>query len=172
MLTEINWFDREFPFDLPMEMFPYIVERLRGTPARLEERVQSLPSEILTRRDGEAWSIQENTGHLWDLEPLWAGRLDDLLAGEKRLRPADLQNRKTHEANHNANSIDTLLKSFRTEREDFVTRLDKLNEADVVWSALHPRLEQSMSVVDLIFFTAEHDNHHLTEISRLIRKFT
>jgi hypothetical protein len=29
----LRWFDRRFAFDLPAEMFPFVVERLRGTPA-------------------------------------------------------------------------------------------------------------------------------------------
>src|SRR3989304_3251256 len=75
------WFERQFPTALPAEHFPVVVERLRGTPARLEERLQSLPTTVLTRRSGETWSIQENAGHLLDLEPLWLQRGEDFPAG-------------------------------------------------------------------------------------------
>ena len=34
-------------------------------------------------------------------------------------------------------------------------------------TALHPRLRQPMSVVDLCFFVAEHDDHHLRTIKEL-----
>ncbi len=33
--------------------------------------------------------------------------------------------------------------------------------------ALHPRLQQPVSVVDLGFFVAEHDDHHLATIAAL-----
>jgi hypothetical protein len=33
-----RWFDRKFELGLPPEAIPEIIERLRGTPARLEER--------------------------------------------------------------------------------------------------------------------------------------
>src|SRR6185503_9305922 len=95
------WFERKFELGLPIDAFPEILERLRGTPARLEERVRGLSREVLTRRAGEAWSIQENVGHLVDLEPLWSARLDEFLRGGDHLQAADLQNRKTHEAGHN-----------------------------------------------------------------------
>jgi hypothetical protein len=36
---------------------------------------------------------------------------------------------------------------------------------------LHPRLNQPMRVVDLLFFVAEHDDYHLARISELIREF-
>jgi uncharacterized damage-inducible protein DinB len=164
-----RWFDRKFTFDLSVKMYPNVVERLRGTPARLEERVRPLSKEVLTRRDGKAWSIQEHTGHLWDLEALGDGRLDEFEAGAKDLRPADLENRKTHEANHNANDIGKILKEFRAARARMVARLDGYDEAFIERTALHPRLRQPMRVVDLAFFMAEHDDHHLAVISRLIR---
>ena len=49
-----RWVDRKFDFRLPEALFPVVVERLRGTPARIEDKVRSLPPEILTRRDGDA----------------------------------------------------------------------------------------------------------------------
>ena len=47
------------------------------------------------------FDFQENVGHLLDPEVLWSGRLDDLEAGRDELRPADLENRLAHEAEHN-----------------------------------------------------------------------
>ena len=90
-----RWFDRKFEFVMPMELFPVVVERLRGTPARIEDKVRALPQEVLTHRDGERWSIQEHIGHLLDLDELHTGRLDDYLKGEPVLRSADLRNKKT-----------------------------------------------------------------------------
>ncbi|MBI5670060.1 MAG: DinB family protein [Chloroflexi bacterium] len=151
-------------------MFPNIVERLRGTPARLEELVESLDARVLTRRDGEEWSIQENAGHLWDLESLWLGRLDDLLSNQDVLRTADLNNRKTYDADHNTNTIGKILSAFRRERTELVRRLDELSEAQVQQTALHPRLQQPMRVLDHAFFVAEHDDHHLAQNTPLKRK--
>ena len=169
MVEKMRWFDREFSFDLPVWMYPNVLERLRGTPARLEERVNSLHEEILTARENDSWSIKENAGHLLDLEPLGAGRLDDFLAGEAMLRPADLANRKTHEANHNATPLETILQSFRKLRMELVERLDNLDEAAITRTSLHPRLNAPMRVLDMIFFIAEHDDQHLARISELNR---
>ena len=38
--------------------------------------------------------------------------------------------------------------------------------------AMHPRLEQPMTPTDLIFFVAEHDDHHLITITELIRQMS
>ena len=83
---------------------------------------------------------KENIGHLGDLEPLWQGRLEDLITGKQELRPADLQNTKTNSAGHNDKSIDELLQSFRTTRQQTLAMLEQLDEATIFKSALHPRL--------------------------------
>lgn len=163
------WTDRRFTFDLPEALFPIVVERLRGTPARIEDKVRGLSPEILTRRHGDSWSIQEHVGHLLDLDGLHDGRLDDFLAGADVLRPADMGNRKTWEAGHNERPIQDLLLGFRRERERFVARLDAWDPGLVSATALHPRLAQPMRVIDMAFFTAEHDDHHLTRMTELVR---
>jgi hypothetical protein len=50
-----------------------------------------------------------------------------------------------------------------------VTQLEGADQADWVRSALHPRLKTPMRLLDLAFFVAEHDDHHLATISELLR---
>lgn len=166
-----RWTDRTFHFDTPDALFPVIVERLRGTPARIEDKVRGLPPELLTRRDGEQWSIQEHIGHLLDLDELHSGRLDDFLAGVPMLRPADMTNRKTWEAGHNERPLAELLAAFRRERGLFVARLDAWDPDLVSITSRHPRLHQPMRVIDMALFTAEHDDHHLAHMTELARRF-
>ena len=169
-VTRTPWFTRHFTFDVEPWAYPNFVERLRGTPARLEERLAGLDAATRTTRVDGRWSIQENAGHLLDLEPLWARRLDDFEAGTERLRPADLTNRATTDANHNDGAIADILARFRCERDAFVGRLDAYDEAFIVRTALHPRLGQPMRVIDHVLFVAEHDDHHLATITALLRE--
>lgn len=166
----LRWADRTFHFETPEALFPVIVERLRGTPTRIEDKVRALPPALLTRRDGDQWSIQEHIGHLLDLDDLHTGRLDDFLAGAEVLRAADMTNRRTWEAGHNDRPIAKLLADFRRERESFVARLDAWDPDLLALTALHPRLHQPMRVIDMAFFTAEHDDHHLTRMTEAARK--
>jgi uncharacterized damage-inducible protein DinB len=130
-----------------------------------------VPPAALEHRPGGAWSIKENVGHLTDLEALWERRLQDYDNGAAVLAATDLANRKTHEANHNDRSIVDLLRDFRSARERILARLEVMDDAALARVGKHPRLQQDMSVVDLCFFVAEHDDHHLQTISQIAEAF-
>lgn len=165
----LPWIQRKFSFTDPVGVYPDIIERCRGVPARIEDRVRGLPREVLTGTDGGGWSIQQNIGHLLDLEALLDGRIDDFLAGEPVLRAADMQNRATIDADHNTREIGGLLAEFRAARERIVGRLESLTPADFGRAARHPRLDQPMRLVDAVAFACAHDDYHLARISELIR---
>jgi uncharacterized damage-inducible protein DinB len=167
----IRWFDRAFRLDMPVELFPIVLERLRGAPARLDEKLRKLPPQIRTRRDGDAWSIQEHAGHLMDLDDLHAARLEDYLARAAVLRAADLENRKTKDAHHNDRPVEEIFEGFRQHRGKFVASLETWEEGRLADTAIHPRLKQPMRVIDMAFFVAEHDDHHLARMTELARKF-
>ena len=166
----IKWTDRRFNFDFPAGIYPEMIERVRGTPARLEELLAGLSTETLTTQADGRWSMQENAGHLLDLESLVLQRIDEYLAGNATLHAADMSNRKTFEAHHNEISVGSILKAFRTARQSIVDRLESFDPEVFERSALHPRLNVQMRLVDMIFFQAEHDDYHLVRISEL-KKF-
>jgi hypothetical protein len=171
MSKHLKWTDRTFQFTFPVAVYPEMIERVRGTPARLEDRVKSIAPEVLTKRDGDRWSIQENAGHLLDLESLFRQRLDEYLVGAATLHAADMSNRKTYDADHNQVSMQTILSNYREQRGDLVSRLDSLAPEKFAAVALHPRLNVPMRLVDMLFFQAEHDDYHLARISELISLF-
>lgn len=182
MAAKLAWFERKFSFDFPVAWYPDFIERLRGAPVRAEEHVRRafaalstgrMPSDALTRRqDDSGWSIIENIGHLADLEVVWQLRLDDYLRGDAELSPADLTNRRTHDANYNVRPIDDVLREFRSAREGFVSRLESLRDEDFARTAIHPRLKQPMRLVDGIYFSACHDDYHLARVAELMRHWS
>jgi len=171
MTHRIKWTDRRFDFSFPAGIHPEMIERMRGTPARLEDRIGSLPAEVVQRRDGDRWSIQENAGHLLDLESLVTERLNQYLAGAAELHAADMSNHKTYQAGHNNVPVASILNDFREQRMKMVVRLDGLDAELFSRSAFHPRLAVQMRLVDMICFQAEHDDYHLARISELMRLF-
>ena len=166
-MTQTKWFDRKFDFSTEQNIFPSIIERLSGTAVRLDEKLALIQPHLLTLKPAGTWSIKENIGHLSDLEPLWRGRLEDIIHGETELRPTDLLNTATGLANHNSQSVAELLKSFRATRNQTLQMLENIDPAVIFKSALHPRLKTPMRTMDLFLFVAEHDDHHLARITEL-----
>lgn len=172
MAAKLRWVERRWDFRFPVEIYPDILERLRGTPARIEELVRGLSPAVLTRREREGtWSIQENIGHLTDTETLPITRIGQILAGEGVLVAADMSNQATSAANHNARTINAVTSDFRRERMRLLEKLDALSDADFARSSRHPRLDTPMRLVDLCIFTADHDDYHLARMRELARRF-
>ena len=168
-MQKTEWFKRKFPAIEDNGILPCIIERLNGTPARIEEIVRHLNPALLILKPQKKWSVKEEIGHLSDLEPLWLGRLEDLINGLPELSVADLTNQKTHNANHNATEIKILLQQFREQRQQFVNRLLGLNENQLLNTSLHPRLKTPMRIIDLAYFVAEHDDHHLVSVREILK---
>jgi hypothetical protein len=171
-LERTPWFERNFEFNFPIEVFPSILERLRGTPARLEEMIRSFSENLLAVRVNDSWSIQDHVGHLFDLDELHDARIDDYLAERDRMRPADLQNRKTWDAGHNQRQSEELLAAFRAARKHFVDRLEAVDVEVLNRIAVHPRLNAKMRLIDMAFFVAEHDDHHLASMREIAKRLT
>ncbi|HYG51003.1 MAG TPA: DinB family protein [Flavobacteriales bacterium] len=161
------WTERKFIFDQPVGWLPNVVERLHGTPVRLGHMVQALNEEKLCAKPAGTWSIKEHVGHLTDLEALHDGRIDDFLARKPVLRAADMQNIKTNQANHNKRAIETLLSNFMRVRAEFIQRLLQIDDETQLFKSMHPRLQVPMRLIDMAYFTAEHDDHHLARIREL-----
>lgn len=172
MAAKLRWIDRAWRFDFPVEIYPDILERLRGTPARIDELVLGLAPNVLTRKDREgAWSILENIGHLTDTEVLPLTRVDQFLAGAMVLTAADMKNVATNNANHNGRAVAELTGDFRRERMRLMEKLDSLTDADFARTSRHPRLDMPMRLVDLCLFTADHDDYHLARMRELMLAF-
>jgi uncharacterized damage-inducible protein DinB len=162
-----RWFDRSFSLGRAAAEAPELLARLRRTPDRLAAALESVSPRVRVYKPDGRWSIQEHAGHLLDLEELWFRRLDDFEQGREVLHPADLQNRRTHEAGHNRRRAAELLESFRTARTTFADRLAGWPARLLDQVAKHPRLGQPMSAVDLCHFVAEHDDHHLATAAEI-----
>jgi len=169
-MNRIEWFQRKFNQVLDQETLPNILERLSGTPARIEEKIHSIDAIYYDLKLEDKWSIKENIGHLSDLEPLWMVRIEDLVDKREILTEADLSNQKTHQANHNQRSIKELIDEFRGLRMKHIAKLTALNGSDLEKYSLHPRLNTPMRIIDMVFFVAEHDDHHLAQISFIAKQ--
>ena len=167
-----KWTDRTFTFDYPPQKMPDLLERLRGAPLRISAMIQGLPVSVLTGHDGKGWSIQQNIAHLTDTEHLPLSRIDQILAGEETLVAADMTIAATNQADHNDRLMQDVLGDFTEERAKLIALFETVDPSQWGKSAIHPRLNQPMRIVDIAYFTAEHDDYHVTRVRELMRALT
>jgi uncharacterized damage-inducible protein DinB len=158
------WFDRTFLAVEDNGLLPGILERLEGTPHRLRALLAGVnrSSEVET-----GWSLAQELGHLNDLEPLWLRRAGDIVEGKADLTVADLSNRKTHESDHDRWPLAEHINRFERNRMAFIFRLRGASAEDLARASKHPRLGTPMRLIDLAFFVAEHDDHHMAKLREL-----
>lgn len=164
----LPWLEYHWAFDFPTGMFRAILERVRGTPARLEELLRGLPESRLMQRPQGRWCGKEHVGHLGTVDTLWQTRIGEYLRGAAELTAADMKNRATDAAGYADRPVAELLEGLRVARARTVAMLDPLSLDDAGRVARHPRLGRPLRLVDLCFFAAEHDDHHLALIRELV----
>ena len=162
MISQIPWKEKKFQFDFPVGVFPIIVERLRGTPIRLQAMLRNVSQEKLNRILGDKWSIMEQLNHLCNSEMVWFGRIEDFLSREGRLQPRTLSTAII------SNDMPTLLQNFSDARNKLVVKVQDMDEETASLTIIHPRFPTPIRLMDSLFSTAEHDDHHLTKIRELL----
>ncbi|HEX8060652.1 MAG TPA: DinB family protein [Cyclobacteriaceae bacterium] len=159
----MDWFERTFTFGVPKAMLPFYLERLEGTIARIEYKVNGVSDKVLSEKYGGKWSIKQNIGHLAEVDQVGNKRIDEMVAGIPVLSPAVFEPQ-----DYNPWPIEKIIGLFRETRLSNIKKYRGLSDMHLSKGSLHPRLKVKMTPVDLAFFDAEHDDHHLLKISDII----
>jgi hypothetical protein len=158
------WIERKFTFGLPGNMLVFYLERLSGTIFRLEGKVRDVTEDMLSEQLDGKWSVKQNIGHLAEVDEIASRRIDEMIQGISPMSPAIFQTKQ----DYNAMPVIEVLNFFHKNRLRNVERYHQLTDAELQMSSLHPRLKVVMTPVDLAFFDAEHDDHHLVRINEIL----
>ena len=164
MNERIPWFERKFTFGLGPEMLPLLLERLQGTAWRIEHKVSGLKDSLLSEKFDGKWSVKQNIGHLAEVDQVNNRRIDEILRGAEVMSPAVFEPQ-----DYNPWPIARVIAFFNEARQSNIRKYSALSTADKSLTSIHPRLKTKMNPVDLAFFDAEHDDHHLLKITDIIR---
>jgi hypothetical protein len=163
-MKKTEWTERKFTFGLPKGMLPFYLERLEGTAARIEQKVRGIQEEILSNKLDGKWSVKQNIGHLAEVDEIALKRIDEMCNGISPMSPAVFEPR----GDYNSQPVSEVLKYFKTNRAINLAKYKSVSESDLYKSSVHPRLKVSMTPVDLAWFDAEHDDHHLVRINEIL----
>ena len=164
-MKKVEWFERQFTFGMPTGLLPFHLERLEGTISRIEKKVTGIANDILSNKLDGKWSIKENIAHLAEVDEIALKRIDEMLNGISPMTPAVIQPGK----DYNAQPIADVVEFFKTNRKKNLDKYRTLRDADLTKSSLHPRLKVMMNPVDLAWFDAEHDDHHLVRVNEILK---
>jgi hypothetical protein len=165
-MQEVPWFERELIFGKPVEMLPYFLERLSGTILRLEAKVKGIEDHILSEKFNGKWSIKQNIGHLAEVDQIANKRIDEMVNGVAVISPAVFEPQ-----DYNPWPIEKVISFFSETRKSNLKKYASLSSDQLLKSSLHPRLKVQMTPVDLAWFDAEHDDHHLVKINNILNNF-
>lgn len=164
-MQKLQWFDRKFSFGIPAGMLPFCLDRLEGTILRIENRVKGVSEEMLSHKPDGKWSVKQNIGHLAEVDEVSLKRIDEMINGVPTLSPAVFETKQ----DYNAQPVAAVIDYFRNIRLKNIARYKALKDEEMVKGSLHPRLKLLLTPVDLAWFDAEHDDHHLVRMSEIIR---
>lgn len=167
-MQKLQWFERKFTFGLPAGMLPFYIERLQGTVIRIESKVHHVTDELLSQKLDDKWSVKQIIGHLAEVDEIATKRIGEMISGISPMAPAVFEPRNDYNQLP-AREVIAYLQRTRTAN---IRRYSELSETELKKSSLHPRLKVMMTPVDLAWFDAEHDDHHLVRISEIISLLT
>ncbi|HEY0744120.1 MAG TPA: DinB family protein [Chryseosolibacter sp.] len=167
-MKKIEWFERKFSFGVPSGMLPFYLERLQGTVSRLEKKVSGISEDILSNKLDGKWSVKQNIGHLAEVDEIANKRIDEMINGISPISPAVFEPK----LDYNAKPVRDVLALFIKNRQENLKKYRSLTDEALSKSSLHPRLKVQMNPVDLAYFDAEHDDHHLVRINEILTVLT
>ncbi len=163
-MSRLAWFERKFTFGIDPRLLPFLVERLRGTIARVESKVRDVPDAALSTRHEGKWSVKEIIAHLAEVDEIAFKRIEEIKRGVSPMSPAVIQPSR----DYNSWPIADVIAYFADSRTRNVSQYDQLDPSDLQKTSRHPRLGVMMNPVDLAWFDAEHDDHHLVRVGEII----
>lgn len=166
-MSTLPWFERNLTFGLPKAMLPFYLERLEGTIVRVEKKVQDHDDALLSTASNGKWSVKQHIGHLAEVDGIANRRLREMIDGVPVMSPAVFEPQ-----DYRSWTIGRVVNFFRDARQKNLAAYRAMAETDLLKPSIHPRLKVPMTPVDLAWFDAEHDDHHLVKINEIIFTLT
>ncbi|MFZ9858280.1 MAG: DinB family protein [Roseiflexaceae bacterium] len=146
-----------------MDTFAAHIAKLRAFPSHLQTVMASLSEAQLRFKPANEWSVIENIGHLIDIDELYVGRVDRILAEERpefpRFEPDPIVATKGYQQ---MNGHD-VLQQFIATRQATIDGLSTIEPDELNRAGMHA-VYGEMTLLRLVEQLANHDQKHLVQI--------
>ncbi len=167
-MNPVPWSQRTMEYGRSLDELPVLLERVQGTAARLSTLLAHQPSERLLHRLNGKWSAMEHLGHLLTLQDRFDPRVDDFQQRRTRLCNISLHDQEPIVQGHRSRMLGDVLEEFRLKRLEFAKRVERLHRRSLEHVAYHPCQDRTMRPMDMLYWIAEHDDHHLASVRALL----
>ncbi len=125
-------------------------------------------TELTTFRDnGTGWTTLEVLCHLHDYEAACVERADITLNQDSAPLPNFNADEIAAKGRYNEQHIEDVYAEWNTQRTEFLTHLESLDEASWQRTAIHSK-RGSMSLQDQLALIAWHDVNHIEQMTRVL----
>ena len=146
------------------------LQRLERGPDDLASAIRGQGEAVLSRRpDPKNWAAKEVVCHLRDIEELFKGRFDLLIAMNEPTLHFDpaTPDRWAQERQYLRNDVGEAHAAFRKRREESLAFLRKLTPEQWHRSGVHPTRGR-VTIDDFVTLMAWHDENHLDQLKRAL----
>lgn len=153
-----------------MQEFRDNVRRLVEFPQHLSHIIGALTDAQLSFKPANEWSVIENIGHLIDIDELYVGRVDRILAEERpefpRFDPDPIVATKGYQQMNGH----TLLQQFIATRQATIDGLSTIEPDELDRAGVHA-VYGEMTLRRLVEQLANHDQKHLVQIHETLAAY-
>lgn len=153
-----------------MDEFVAHIAKLRAFPAHLQSVVASLTAAQMRFKPANEWSVIENIGHLIDIDELYVGRVDRILAEERpefpRFEPDPIVAAKGYQQMDG----NELLQQFIATRQATIDGLSTIEPDELDRAGMHA-VYGEMTLRRLVEQLANHDQKHLVQIHETLAAY-
>ena len=161
-MQRTKWIERKFTFDFPEGWMFNIIERLRGTPARIDWITAGLGEAELTFVPEGKWSIKEILQHVIDAERVFAYRSLTFARKDNNTLPSF--DEKDYAANSNGNNRawHELVEEFKALRKSTELLFNSFTKENL--NAIGKASDYTITVLALGYIIVGHVAHHINII--------
>jgi len=153
----------------PTEAIPSVFDRLRLTPVLMAARISNLPRNTLTRHHNSDASIQDHVRQLLELTVICSKLMNEAVASKPIVVTEEALAALAEKPDKHDTTMAQMLSRFHVERARLVRELEGRESNGITIRALHPRWRTPIRASDIAQYVAEDDEHHLTQISQILR---
>lgn len=153
----------------PTEAIPSVFDRLRLTPVLMAARISNLPRNTLTRHNNGDASIQDHVRQLLELTVICSKLMTEAVASRPIVVTEEALAALAEKPDKHETTMAQMLSRLHVERARLVRELEGRESNGITIRALHPRWRTPIRASDIAQYVAEDDEHHLTQISQILR---